>query len=94
MESLYLLLPLSVLLVLALIGVFAWALHAGQFDDLEREGLRVLEEDDESGDALEGDAVEGAVVPLPRSKPLDSAQDSPNSHEHNVAFKEMTRSDR
>ena len=44
MESLYLLLPLSVLLVLALIGLFAWALHAGQFDDLDREGWRVLEE--------------------------------------------------
>lgn len=44
MDSLYLLLPLSVLLVLALIALFAWALHAGQFDDLEREGWRVLEE--------------------------------------------------
>lgn len=44
MDSLYLLLPLSVLLVLGLIGVFAWALHGGQFDDLEREGWRVLEE--------------------------------------------------
>ena len=43
MDSLYLLLPLSVLLVLALIGLFAWALHGGQFDDLEREGWRVLE---------------------------------------------------
>jgi cbb3-type cytochrome oxidase maturation protein len=43
MESLYLLLPVSVLLVLAVIGVFAWALHAGQFDDLDREGWRVLE---------------------------------------------------
>ncbi len=43
MESLYLLLPLSVLLVLALIGVFGWAVQSGQFDDLEREGLRVLE---------------------------------------------------
>ena len=43
MESLYVLLPLSVLLVLALIGLFAWALSAGQFDDLEREGLRVLD---------------------------------------------------
>ena len=42
MDSLYLLLPLSVLLVLASIGVFAWALHAGQFDDLEREGWRAL----------------------------------------------------
>lgn len=45
MESLYLLLPLSVLLVLGLIVLFGWAVNAGQFDDLEREGLRVLEED-------------------------------------------------
>jgi cbb3-type cytochrome oxidase maturation protein len=44
MESLYLLLPLSVLLVLALIGVFGWAINAGQFDDLEREGWRVLDD--------------------------------------------------
>ena len=44
MDSLYLLLPMSVLLVLALIGLFAWAINAGQFDDLEREGWRVFEE--------------------------------------------------
>jgi len=43
MESLYLLLPISVLLVLAVIGIFAWALSAGQFDDLSREAWRVLE---------------------------------------------------
>ena len=45
MDSLYLLLPLSVLLVLALIGLFGWALNAGQFDDLDREGWRVLEDE-------------------------------------------------
>ena len=87
MESLYLLLPMSVLLVLALIGLFAWALHAGQFDDLEREGLRVLEEDDESGDA-----VESGVAPQPRSISLDCAQDSANLHDHNVALLEEARS--
>ncbi len=43
MDILYLLIPLSVLLVLALMGVFAWALNARQFDDLEREGERILE---------------------------------------------------
>ena len=42
MDILYLLIPLSVLLVLALMGVFAWALRARQFDDLEREGERIL----------------------------------------------------
>ena len=36
MDILYLLIPLSALMVLAILGVFAWALHGGQFDDLER----------------------------------------------------------
>ena len=43
MDILYLLVPLSVLVVLALMGLFAWALNARQFDDLEREGERILE---------------------------------------------------
>lgn len=45
MEVLYLLIPLSVVLVLAIIGVFWWALHSGQFDNIEREGERVLHRD-------------------------------------------------
>jgi cbb3-type cytochrome oxidase maturation protein len=63
MDSLYLLLPLSVLLVLALIALFAWALHGGQFDDLDREAWRVLEE---------GEGV--ATVP-PRANPDLKSQD-------------------
>jgi cbb3-type cytochrome oxidase maturation protein len=42
MDILYLLIPLSSVLVLGIVGVFAWALHRGQFDDLEREGDRIL----------------------------------------------------
>jgi len=45
MESLYLLIPLSVLLVLGIIGLFWWALHSGQFDNIEREGERILRSD-------------------------------------------------
>ena len=45
MDSLYLLIPFSALLVLALIGVFGWALFGGQFDDLDREGERILADD-------------------------------------------------
>jgi cbb3-type cytochrome oxidase maturation protein len=44
MDVLYLLIPLSVLLVLVLVGVFGWAINNGQLDDLEREGARILEE--------------------------------------------------
>lgn len=54
MESLYLLVPLSVLLILAMIGVFAWALHGGQFDDLALEGERLLQ-DGESPEGFDPD---------------------------------------
>ena len=43
MEALYLLIPFSALLVLAILALFAQALRSGQFDDLEREGERILE---------------------------------------------------
>ena len=43
MDILYLLIPLSAVLVLIILGVFGWAVHQGQFEDLEREGARILE---------------------------------------------------
>ncbi len=45
MDILFLLVPMSVLIVFALMAIFRWALGAGQFDDLEREGERILEDD-------------------------------------------------
>lgn len=46
MESLYLLIPLSIVLVLAIGGLLVWAVMSGQFDDLDVEGRRILEDDD------------------------------------------------
>jgi cbb3-type cytochrome oxidase maturation protein len=43
MDILYMLVPLSVVLVFLIIGVFAWAVNRGQFEDLDREGRRILE---------------------------------------------------
>ncbi|MCD6665655.1 MAG: cbb3-type cytochrome oxidase assembly protein CcoS [Hydrogenophaga sp.] len=45
MDILYLLIPVSIVLVFAIIGVFWWALQSGQFDNIEREGERVLKGD-------------------------------------------------
>lgn len=50
MEILYLLIPLSAVLVLAIVGIFGWAIHRGQFEDLEHEGERILQHDAEGVD--------------------------------------------
>ena len=46
MEILYLLIPLSVVLVLAVGAIFWWALANGQFEDLEGPAHRILLDDE------------------------------------------------
>ncbi len=49
MDILYLLIPLSVVLVFAIGIVFWFAVESGQFDDLEAPALRVIADDDTPG---------------------------------------------
>ncbi|PZP62946.1 MAG: cbb3-type cytochrome oxidase assembly protein CcoS [Azospira oryzae] len=49
MDILYLLIPLSLVLVFLVGAVFWWALRSGQFDDLEGPAYRVLMDDDRPG---------------------------------------------
>ena len=46
MESLYLLIPVSVVIVFLIGLVFWWSLRTGQFDDMEGPAYRVLMDDD------------------------------------------------
>jgi cbb3-type cytochrome oxidase maturation protein len=46
MDILYLLIPVSVAIVFAIGAVFWWAISAGQFDELDREGKSVVEDRD------------------------------------------------
>ena len=46
MEIMYLLIPLSVILVFLIGVVFWWSLRSGQFDDMEGPGYRILMDDD------------------------------------------------
>lgn len=54
MEILYLLVPLSLLLVFVIAGIFWWSLRSGQFDDLEGPAYRVLMDDDDFSASDEG----------------------------------------
>ena len=42
MDILFLLVPLSVLLALSVMGLLAWAVWSGQFEQLDSEGQRIL----------------------------------------------------
>jgi cbb3-type cytochrome oxidase maturation protein len=53
MEALYLLIPLSVVVVFAIAAAFWWSLRNGQYDDLEGPGYRVLMDDDKPLDRVD-----------------------------------------
>jgi cbb3-type cytochrome oxidase maturation protein len=47
MEILYLLVPLSLVLVFVIGAIFWWALRSGQFEDLEGPAHRILIDDED-----------------------------------------------
>lgn len=47
MESLYLLIPLALLLVAIIVWIFLWAVKSDQFDDLEGPAHRIIMDDDD-----------------------------------------------
>lgn len=63
MESLYLLIPVSVVLVFLIGLVFWWSLRNGQFDDLEGPAYRVLMDNDK----VDSDGGETAKAPGPKA---------------------------
>jgi cbb3-type cytochrome oxidase maturation protein len=68
MDILYLLIPVSALLVLGIVGVFGWALYRGQFEDLEHEGERIL---DLETPPVDDDQVRGQA-PTEQSRPTSN----------------------
>lgn len=62
MDILYLLIPLSLVLVFVIGIIFWWSLKSGQFEDLEGPGYRVLMDDD-------------STAPAGKCKMVDSGQD-------------------
>ncbi|EJA3104020.1 cbb3-type cytochrome oxidase assembly protein CcoS [Vibrio vulnificus] len=46
MESLYLLIPIAIVLVCVAVAIFLWAVKSEQFEDLERQGSNILFDED------------------------------------------------
>lgn len=71
MDILYILIPVSAVLILVIVAIFGWAVHSGQFDDIEREGERLLR--DEAGG--EPGALDEGQPPPPGATQKSSAVD-------------------
>ncbi|RLJ63580.1 cbb3-type cytochrome oxidase assembly protein CcoS [Sulfurisoma sediminicola] len=63
MDILYLLIPLSIVLVFLIGAGFWWSLKSGQFDDLDGPGYRILMDDDRVR------AEDGQDASLPENPP-------------------------
>ena len=54
MEIIFILVPLSILLIAGAIWAFVWAVNNDQFEDLDREGYEILfDEKDDGNDVKE-----------------------------------------
>ncbi len=60
MEVLYLLIPVSVVLVFVIAVIFWWSVRSGQFDDLEGPGFKVLMDDDKLPEQRKNKESEGS----------------------------------
>lgn len=49
MDSLYLLIPIAIVLVAVGIRLLLWAIDSGQYDDLDKEAWRILSEENTNG---------------------------------------------
>ncbi|MBF0611183.1 MAG: cbb3-type cytochrome oxidase assembly protein CcoS [Magnetococcales bacterium] len=68
MSSLYLLLPVALLLGLVGLGLMIWALKNGQFEDLEGPAHRILFDDDKAMLPDEDEKSRSQVAPPPPKK--------------------------
>ncbi|MBT8115570.1 MAG: cbb3-type cytochrome oxidase assembly protein CcoS [Arenicella sp.] len=65
MEIIYLLIPLSLILVAAALWAFFWAVKSGQFDDLDSPALDILDDDSPASENDDAHTGKGSSKKLP-----------------------------
>ena len=67
METIFVLLPLALLIAVIAVGFFIWAARTGQFDDLDTPAVRILFDDDEPRPAPRPSPARDTSDPVRRS---------------------------
>ena len=76
METIFVLLPLALLIAAIAVGFFIWAARTGQFDDLETPAVRILFEDEEAGRGIQdsGFRIQDSGFRIQRDSPTPSVR--------------------
>ncbi|MGL5605254.1 MAG: cbb3-type cytochrome oxidase assembly protein CcoS [Plesiomonas sp.] len=69
MDIIYILVPIAMLFVLVAVLIFLWAVKSEQFEDLNRQGMQILFEEDSSANFAEKQTL---AVPPRRSQNLNT----------------------
>ncbi|MCG9552470.1 cbb3-type cytochrome oxidase assembly protein CcoS [Vibrio sp. Isolate31] len=76
MESLYILIPIAIVLVCIAVGIFLWAVKSEQFEDLERQGHNILfDEDEKAHDYSDRKPVKNVKANIESPTNLDKKND-------------------
>lgn len=55
MSVIYALIPVAIIFVIIAVAIFFWAVRSDQFEDIERQGLNILMDDDDNNDSEKND---------------------------------------
>lgn len=72
MSVIYWLIPIAALFVALAIKIFFWAVKSDQFEDLERQGLNILFDDEQPNTSAQ------------QAEPLTAEQTTPTKHRRNA----------
>ncbi|MGL5343339.1 MAG: cbb3-type cytochrome oxidase assembly protein CcoS [Plesiomonas sp.] len=78
MDIIYILVPIAMLFVLVAVLIFLWAVKSEQFEDLNRQGMQILFEEDSSTNLAEKQSI---TQPLDKQKTTQQ-KDSKVQHPH------------
>jgi len=75
MDSIYILIPVTTLLLGIAVAAYFWSVNSGQFEDLDKAARSILFEDADNAPARAEEPGEGAARALPAEpRPSDSDQ--------------------
>lgn len=88
MTIIYILIPIAIIFTAVAIYLFFWAVKTEQFDDLEKQGMSILFDDEKTLSSQQSNRTQSKKVQTP-----DSEQHSPQqhkSHRHKTAKEQQT----